>query len=140
MACGTARILVTARLPVNHPDTTGLRALFRLLALAYFAFLNWQLFTPVTLVAAGDWDKAYHAAAFMALAGLLTTLWRGVTPARWIALLLAYAALTEVIQYFIPGRAFSVGDWVADALGVMLGVALSRVFSQRFLPAAIRTQ
>lgn len=140
MVCGIAKTSAIARLPVSLPDSTRLRSLLRLLALAYFAFLNWQLFTPVTLVAAGDWDKAYHTAAFMALAGLFITLWRGISLTRWIVLLLVYAALTEIIQYFIPGRFFSVGDWVADALGVLLGAVLSLVFPQRYLPAAIRTQ
>jgi len=123
---------------VSKPESSGLRSLFRLLALSYFIFLNWQLFTPVTLVSAGDWDKAYHAVAFLVLAGLATTLWRDVPVKRWVLILLAYAAFTEVLQYFIPGRAFSVADWLADAVGVLLGVAIAMAFPQQFLPAAIR--
>jgi len=138
MACGIAKILGTGQSRVSNPEPSALRSALRLLALSYFAFLNWQLFTPVTLVSAGNWDKAYHAVAFLVLAGLAATLWRGVRLKRWVLLLLAYAAFTEILQYFIPGRAFSVGDWLADALGVVLGVAISMALPRRLLPAALR--
>lgn len=52
--------------------------------------------------------------------------WPAVAPrlAAWAAILLAYAALDELTQPFI-GRHCQLGDWTADALGGLLGLALT---------------
>ena len=42
-----------------------------------------------------------------------------------------YGALDEWHQSFVPGRDASVGDWVADSAGVMLGFVLFSSFSSR---------
>ncbi len=42
-----------------------------------------------------------------------------------------YGALDEWHQSFVPGRDASVGDWVADSAGVMLGLVLFSSFSSR---------
>ncbi len=85
---------------------------------AYFTFLSWQLLTPVTLVSAGGWDKVYHFGAFFCLAGLAFVAWRQLNLRAIFLALMAYAALTEVLQHFIAGRSFSLLDIGADALGI----------------------
>jgi len=100
----------------------------RLLTLAYFLLLNWQLLTPVTLIQPGGWDKAIHFFAFLVMSGLVALVWPRLRPGIHIAVLLAYGALTEILQHFIPGRSFSVADWLADALGVVIGLLLGRGF------------
>ncbi len=113
-------------------NTSVLNAAFRAFALAYFIFLNWQLLTPVTLVQAGGWDKLYHFAAFFVLAVVLCAGWQRRSVRGWILALLAYAALTEILQHFIPGRSFSVMDWVADAVGVGAGMFFASLLETRW--------
>jgi len=43
-----------------------------------------------------------------------------------------YGAFDEWHQSFVPGRDLSVGDWVADSIGVMLGLLLFSSLSSRF--------
>jgi len=43
----------------------------------------------------------------------------------------AYGALDEWHQSLVPGRDPSVGDWVADAVGVVLGFLLFRSYLGR---------
>lgn len=45
-----------------------------------------------------------------------------------------YGALDEWHQSFVPGRNVSVGDWVADSAGVLLGLVLFSKFSSRSRP------
>jgi VanZ family protein len=42
--------------------------------------------------------------------------------------LIALGGMIEVAQSFVPGRFASMGDFVANAVGVALGLALSRLF------------
>ena len=53
----------------------------------------------------------------------------------WVMILLigvGYGALDEWHQNFVPGRDVSVGDWVADGVGVVLGLVLFSRFFSRF--------
>jgi hypothetical protein len=64
-------------------------------------------------------DKLVHASLFLALAG--TGRWAGI---RWAVLapaLVLYAAGSEVVQGLI-GRDAAVGDWIADVVGLLLGL------------------
>lgn len=97
----------------------------RLSALVYTLLLNWQLLTPVTIVQAGEWDKLIHFSAFFLLAGMFALSWQRFSCVQWFTSLLLYAALTEVLQHFIPGRSFSIMDWLADGLGITAGLLLS---------------
>jgi VanZ family protein len=49
--------------------------------------------------------------------------------------LLAYGALIEVAQMFVPGRTASLADVVADAVGIALGLVLARVWRRLAVPA-----
>ena len=64
-------------------------------------------------------DKLEHAAIFMALA--LTGRLAGIRPGRLLAVLLAYAVATEVLQAVLPINRD--GDW-RDALADMIGVLI----------------
>jgi VanZ family protein len=70
-------------------------------------------------------DKLEHAVAFLVL-GMLALrgfprlpAWRAIFPG-----LLAYGMLIECIQWTLPWRQFSIGDWVADGVGVVLACAV----------------
>ena len=91
----------------------------------YFVFLSWQLLTPVTIVAAGSWDKVFHFGAFALLSGLAFLAWQRVSASIIIMGLLSYAALTEILQHFIVGRSFSIMDWVADSLGIFVAMLIT---------------
>lgn len=73
-------------------------------------------------------DKVSHALAYAVLGvGLAYALhrpdggaWRGWT----IALGWLYGASDEIHQSFVPGRSPEVADWVADAVGVVIGTFL----------------
>jgi hypothetical protein len=76
-------------------------------------------------------DKLIHLFAYGALAtvGFLPC---GNARRGWpiAATLLALGGFIEVAQTFVPGRSGSVGDFIANACGVLLGVSLSRLVRQ----------
>ena len=75
-------------------------------------------------------DKVVHLALFAALAA--AGRWAGVRARALAVLLLGYAALSEVVQGLPAlGRSTSPADWVADAAGVLLGLALWELAARR---------
>ena len=64
-------------------------------------------------------DKIVHASLFAAL--MLTGSWAGLARGVLVPALVLYGAASEVVQSFI-GRDAAVGDWLADVVGVLLGV------------------
>ena len=73
-------------------------------------------------------DKTAHLAAYAIMAALFArAFWFGTawTPrSLFIAaasVSIGYGAFDELHQYFVPGRFASIGDWVADAAGAVLG-------------------
>ena len=70
------------------------------------------------------WDKLNHVAAFAALA-VTASLGFARAWARVGVSLLAYGALIEVVQAFIPNRSADWDDLLADAIGIALGLALA---------------
>ena len=78
-------------------------------------------------------DKLVHGGLYLIL-GLSLAWGKGRTRSGAPAVLLllmgmGYGALDEWHQSFVPGRDVSVGDWVADSAGVMLGLLLFSSFS-----------
>ncbi|MGP1630660.1 MAG: VanZ family protein [Giesbergeria sp.] len=71
-------------------------------------------------------DKLVHASLFALLGWLAACSWR-LPRHRWYALvgLLLLGVVTEWLQAYIPGRSASLGDWVADSLGLCVGLLLS---------------
>ncbi len=90
------------------------------------------LFAPASDVpsAPAGVDKVVHLALFAALA--VSGRWAGAGVRELAPLLLGYAAASEVLQGVTAlDRGMSLADWVADALGVLLGLALWRLLAGR---------
>jgi hypothetical protein len=90
------------------------------------------LFMPASGVPVGPpgVDKLVHAALFAALAG--TGRWAG-SEARQLAVGLAvYAAGSELVQGFTPlNRSASLTDWMADSVGILLGLSVWGLLTRR---------
>ncbi len=80
-------------------------------------------------------DKLAHGGLFLILG--LSLAWGNQSTGTGVSGLVlsligvGYGALDEWHQSFVPGRDSSVGDWVADSAGVMLGLVLFSRFSRR---------
>jgi VanZ family protein len=67
------------------------------------------------------WDKFSHFIAFAALAMSAALGWPKRDFFRSVLIpLLIFGVLIEIIQYFIPGREFSLLDMLADAVGIII--------------------
>jgi len=90
---------------------------------------------PFNLPAFDLKDKLVHFVEFAILGALL---WRSAS--RWklsftriklliIALIIGsiYAAFDEFHQFFVPGRNCDLFDWVADAIGLAVGIAVAYI-------------
>jgi VanZ family protein len=78
-------------------------------------------------------DKVVHAVLFLLLA--VTGRWAGVGRAVLAAVLVLYAAGSEVVQGLdLVGRSASVADWLADVVGVLAGLALWAAVTRRRPP------
>lgn len=109
VAAWAALILLATTIPLpDTPDTGGFPA-DKLVHGGLYGGLGWLL--GRALRRAGRWGVAGIAAA---LAGGL-----------------GFAALDELHQHWIPTRAPSLGDWVADAVGLTLGVAAVALAASR---------
>lgn len=75
-------------------------------------------------------DKLVHGGLFLALA--VSGRWPGLRSWVLVVVLPAYAAASELIQT-IPAlhRDGTVGDWLADAVGVLLGLLLWTLVERR---------
>ena len=113
-----------------------MRFLLRLLpALALaglIVLLSGQSRLPMGLSLPHPLDKLVHGSAFAVLAFLLE--WALQGPRRWptyrrhgfvFLTLLLFAASDEWHQSFVPGREASLGDWLADACGTLVGLGLA---------------
>ena len=83
------------------------------------------LFAPASDVptAPAGVDKLVHVGLFAALA--VSGRWAGIGSGALAPMLLVYAAVSEVLQGLaVLDRSVSLADWVADAVGVLLGLAL----------------
>ena len=84
----------------------------------------------------GGADKLVHGGLYFILG--LALAWgkvrTGFTGPAILLLVIGagYGALDEWHQSFVPGRDVSVGDWMANSVGVMLGLVLFPTFSARF--------
>jgi len=71
------------------------------------------------------WDKLAHLLWYAVLSSLLLfALGHRVWTWVLVAILLLLAGLDEWHQFALPGRSPDVNDWLADALGVLVGVAI----------------
>jgi hypothetical protein len=109
---------VRAALRVDGALSRGAFAVTVLVSLAV-------LFAPASdvPVAPPGVDKLVHLLLFAALA--ITARWAGMGVRLAAVLLPAYAAASELLQALPAlGRSADLLDWVADAAGVLLGLAV----------------
>jgi VanZ family protein len=112
------------------------RSVLAALAGAYALFIVWCSSQSNPLPFLGALlaeDKLLHGAGYALLGALVAGALSGPArrPAR-VALLAALAAAAfgatdELHQAFVPGRSCDVRDWMADAVGALLGAALVAV-------------
>lgn len=83
-----------------------------------------------------DMDKLVHGLLFAVSGALLVRGWLGQTRTWWplYLMLIVYGVLTELAQEFIPGRAPSAMDVLADGVGAALGIAWALMFRPRPAP------
>ena len=84
-------------------------------------------------------DKVVHTVEYLILGVLLYTgvgwlLRKPKFTLFWIlfAIGATLAAMDEILQSFIPGRLTDLYDWVADTIGVAIGVGVAIVISTRW--------
>ena len=108
----------------SHPALIGPRKWRWLLALTMLAVLVLSLLPQNVPMPTTGWDKSNHLLAFATLGGLGCWSWPGrlrfVLPA-----LLAYGGLIEVLQSFTPDRSAEFEDLLADAIGLLVGAAVT---------------
>jgi hypothetical protein len=115
-------------LAVHGALARGVFAVVLLLSLAV-------LFAPASDVptAPAGVDKLVHAGLFAALA--VSGRWAGIGARVLAPLLLVYAAVSELLQGLaVLDRSMSLADWAADAIGVVLGLALWAAIVRRGAP------
>ncbi len=102
---------------ISRCNATGARLL---LALALL-FATWALLSshPPQPPVLSHMDKLWHLLTFFGLALLSDFSWpqRGFDARKYLPLAL-YGALTEGLQYFVPGRELSGLDLLADVAGL----------------------
>lgn len=83
--------------------------------------------TPPTGIAGVELslDKLFHFIAYGGLAGLAMLVFDAARKRGWAVALTFVASLAyEIGQHFVPGRSFGWDDLGANAIGVVIGVAL----------------
>jgi VanZ family protein len=86
--------------------------------------ITWLALTPSPPQQADlGWDKLNHLTAFATLS-VVAMLGRCGSFGRVGSALLGYGALIEVLQAFTPTRACEWTDWLADGVGITLGLLL----------------
>jgi VanZ family protein len=100
-------------------------------------FVSWASLQPsLAPPSEGGADKGLHVlcfAVFGAMAALAFN--RRLLPVA-AAGLLAVGAGIEIAQHFVPGREGSVGDWLADAIGLVIGIAALELVRRRLGPGS----
>jgi VanZ family protein len=113
-------------MPPSGPAPAPLQLAFRAGLWVCVLAVAWLAFAPLTEPPPGlSWDKGNHALAFFVMAWLADGGYPGRSRAlaRW-GLLLGYGLLIELVQRLLPFREFSLLDWSADALGILLYVGV----------------
>jgi VanZ family protein len=73
-------------------------------------------------------DKFAHCSAFTLLGLLLMKGFKSLSIIKSIAILTAFGAIIEVLQYFTSYRTFSLADLVFDVIGAAIGSTITRKF------------
>lgn len=73
-------------------------------------------------------DLLNHAAAFTLLS-ILYALSYQHTPKQIAGILIAYGVMIETVQAFLPTRYASVEDILADSVGILLGLSITKLIN-----------
>ena len=100
--------------------------------------------TPlVSLFPGWTWEWLYHGAVFGGLTALTYVAMRVSLPANWqtaallaLTVALAYAAIDEWHQGFVPGRDADIGDVGRDAVGALSVILVARAMEMAAVHAA----
>lgn len=93
-----------------------------------FIVIEYLALTPQHIEAIeGFWDKQNHFVAFFVLAILMSFAYPQLTAIKKFGLLVLMGFQIEIMQYFIPGRFFSLLDVVADSIGIVMGMVALRM-------------
>ncbi len=75
-------------------------------------------------------DQVLHAAVYFLICMYFLTaeclgmkLFKGNSFLKFMLAVLALATFTEVVQLVVPSRSFNVLDWLANVVGIILGLA-----------------
>jgi hypothetical protein len=122
--------------PVPPPAAPVGRFLPWLPALAWAGLIFLVSARPsVPMPAVTHFDKLAHFAAYCVL-GLCLAYAQGrtgVLSPGWMVLVgVLYGVSDELHQSFVPGRTAELGDWIADSLGVIAGVAIHTWAARRW--------
>ena len=107
---------------------------WRLLLLCLLAGLSWFAFMPSAPQAGlPHLDKLRHLLAFASLALVAALGWLPGpgTNIRIVGGLMLYGLFIELMQTQLPTRTGSIGDWLADATGIGLGLLLHQALRRR---------
>lgn len=106
-----------------------IQSLFRLafVALAVAVFVACMIPIPDALTVFSWQDKVEHVASFLGLTMLGMCGWPQ-RPIRVAVGLVAYGGFIELAQTFTSWRSGDLLDWLADSLGVALGIAAVSLF------------
>ena len=102
---------------------------WRLLLLCLLAAVSWFAFMPSTPHdGLAQLDKLRHLLAFASLALVAALGWPPVlaNTARIAGGLMVYGLFIELMQTQLPTRTGSAADWLADAIGIGMGLLLHR--------------
>ena len=102
--------------------------LFRVVFWLFFVGLTGLALSPAPYLPPLDifswWDKAQHALGYCTLMASALLAYPKVSKLRLAALLCLHGCLIEVLQYLSVYRFGDLQDAAADAVGVLLGLAL----------------
>jgi len=98
--------------------------------LVMISHINWlampinELVSPLVQLVGGD--KVFHFGGFFLISWLVFCLGRWARLISFaMAGMLVFAVVAELSQNFMPNRTVSVGDWVANSLGVGFAYAIT---------------
>ncbi len=105
------------------------RGLLRFIWIIVLALIFWQATTPIPFdVLTMENDKLGHVLTFAFLGVWALICWTDFNLQMiLIGFLAFYGILIEFVQYFVPGRYFSLVDWAMDILGLIIAGLLIKL-------------
>ena len=104
----------------------------RILFLFFLIVIEYLATTSISIkVIENSWDKANHFVAFFVLFITLSTGFPNIKLIGRILLLMFFGIQIEIVQAFLPFREFSLLDIFADFVGVVIGVATSKILQNK---------